>query len=527
VETGSEFVGFWENPSPLEGTGEGSLEVGDARGALTDEIVAVEEVSGGLSVPTQPVRSKYPSSEVSPTSTIMAVLGSPSIVEEHSPATREKNQVEPALYNTTPTRHGSQETPRTSSVSSRGNDMIPTPWTRKVAHLRVVNPPKGTPNRIAHLKRAKQVMSQFLGNTPYVEFAWTDTGERSLALLDSGADWSLIDEAGMTQAERDMISPTVLEGKGVGGEPVPLVGEVWRSVEIGGLVVPDQRFVVVRGMITNVILGADFWGRVSPVTFDFASSVLKLGDGGVQIPLYYGDKGSKVEVGEKTINVVLGSTQVIPPMTEALVEGKAKGMCKNMTYLMEPKRAEDSQIQAPFTVMRAREDGSTVLARVANVSQSSVTLYKGQVLGTLSSGVSVLKGKISQCHRTVAEAGDDELMGWKKDIVVGEELSSAQTQQLMETLEKFNGVFYKGGPLPVVTVGVEHSIRLKEDAVPVACRPRRLSQEEEREVRKELDTFFFFFFLLQQTHITSHLMGGGYSTLRSVYWGPPGSCSTA
>jgi hypothetical protein len=435
-----------------------------------------------------PNESSSKESTVSPTSTIMAVLGSTSVSGVHSPETVDGSASEGrgCDLSLTPTSHEGGQTPRTTRRDSM-SDGIPKPWTRKLAHMRVVNPPRGTPHRMARLKRANEVMSQFLGNTPYVEFAWTDSRERSLALLDSGADWSLINEAGMTKEERDMISPTNLEGKGVGGEAVPLVGEIWRSVEIGGLLVPDQRFVVVRDMITNVILGADFWGRVSPITFDFAASSLKLGESGVEIPLYYDDRGNSSDKGDRVINVVLGETQVIPPMTEALVEGKVKGMCSNTTYLLEPKRAEDSQIQAPFTVVRAREDGNTIVAKVANLSQSNVTLYKGQILGTLTSNVSVLKGKLSQYQGT---GRSDDVKDWKKDLVVGEELSGSQKQQLLGTLDKFNSVFYKGGPLPVVTVGVEHSVRLKEDAVPVACRPRRLSQEEEREVRKEIDTLF-------------------------------------
>ena len=45
-------------------------------------------------------------------------------------------------------------------------------------------------------------------------------------------------------------------------------------------------------------------------------------------------------------------------------------------------------------------------------------------------------------------------------------------------------MFYNGGELPRVTIGVEYSIRSKEDAAPVAFRPRRLSPDEEMEVRK-------------------------------------------
>ena len=67
--------------------------------------------------------------------------------------------------------------------------------------MKVTVPPRDTPNRVAKLRQCKEAMNQLLCKTPYVEFSWRgDTfGERSLALLDSGADWSLIDETMMTE----------------------------------------------------------------------------------------------------------------------------------------------------------------------------------------------------------------------------------------------------------------------------------------------------------------------------------------
>ncbi len=424
METRTQFFGFWEDPSPVgsHGSGEGSAE-------NTDSSYIEREIQ---------------STPISPTSTIMAVLGSTSLSGGTSlkkgDSSLATGRVDvSSLTPISATNEGGTSTRTgTNSVVSP----IPTPWTPKLAHLRVVNPPKGTPQRMARLKRANEVMSQFLGNTPYVEFAWADSRERSLALLDSGADWSLIDESVMTKEEIEMISPTKLEGKGVGGEPVPIVGEVWRSIEIGGLVVPDQRFVVVRGMIANVILGADFWGRISPITFDFAASILKLGESGVKIPLYYNDKGNADNKGDRVVNVILKDTQVIPPMTEALVEGKAKGMSSNTTYLLEPKRAEDSQIQAPYTVVQSIEGSNEIVTKVANLSRENVTLYEGQILGTLTSSVSVLKGRITPCQ---GDTRKDGVVDWRKDLVIGEGLSSAQGQELLGTLDKFKSVFYKGG----------------------------------------------------------------------------------
>ena len=386
------------------------------------------------------------------------------------------------------TPHSLESKRRTSSTTTgeESPSPRPKPWAPKVARMSAVVPPKGTPNRVARLKEGKEVVRQFMCNTPYVEFAWEGAGKRSVALLDSGADWSLIDESVMTEEERGLICPVNIEGKGVGGESVSIVGEVWRSVEIGGLLVADQRFVVVKNMISSVILGSDFWGRVSPMTFDFNAQVLRLGEFGVEVPLFYGD--SLPADGEtKVCNLTVGSKCVIPPMTEALVEGKAKGILGRKTYLLEPQRSDDSQIQAPYSIIQTKGDGDRVVVKVANVSQQPITLYEGHVLGTLSKEVSVLKGAVGGTKGRLSSA---KQMDWKKELVLGNSLSASQKQELLQTLDKYEGVFYKGGPLPLVDVGVEHTVRLKDNAAPVACRPRRMSPREEQEVRKEIDTLF-------------------------------------
>ena len=48
-------------------------------------------------------------------------------------------------------------------------------------------------------------------------------------------------------------------------------------------------------------------------------------------------------------------------------------------------------------------------------------------------------------------------------------------------------MFYDGKTLPIVQVGVEHTIKLKEDSPPTAFRPRRLSRELADEVREHID----------------------------------------
>ena len=73
------------------------------------------------------------------------------------------------------------------------------------------------------------------------------------------------------------------------------------------------------------------------------------------------------------------------------------------------------------------------------------------------------------------KGGDTDL----NELVCGR-LEPNKKGQLMGLLTRFKDVFYKG---------VEHTIRLKEDSTPVACKPRRLSSELAEEVRSMLMNF--------------------------------------
>ena len=278
-----------------------------------------------------------------------------------------------------------RESPRVSKESSTqqsGNDKPqPRPWNGQVARMSVVPPCKGTLNRRLGLKEQKETLSKGLSSTPYIEFSWEGKDQKVKALLDSGADWSLIDESIMSRAEREMIGPSSIEGKGVTGEKVDIVGEVWRSLNLGGLMLQDQRFVVVRNMITDVILGADLWSRVSPLTFDFKNQVVCLGEYGVELPLQY-HRAPDTREESKCCRVSVKGKWTIPPATKMVVEGKVKGrMLPRTDYLFEPQQDEESLIGMPYSVVQSREKGDKVLVSVTNFSSSPVDLSEGHIPG--------------------------------------------------------------------------------------------------------------------------------------------------
>ena len=133
--------------------------------------------------------------------------------------------------------------------------------------------------------------------------------------------------------------------------------------------------------------------------------------------------------------------------------------------------------------MHGSKDGRIRL-RVANVGAQETTLEEKEPIATVEPNtVWVTNHKAGKAFDDQRKKGGDTDLN---ELVCGR-LEPNKKGQLMGLLTRFKDVFYKGGELPIVQVGVEHTIRLKEDSSPVACKPRRLSSELAEEVRSHVD----------------------------------------
>ena len=129
------------------------------------------------------------------------------------------------------------------------------PWSCAKVEFKILPGDKSQTNRLRNLKKMKTVAQEGICSTPYVEVMWED-GSISPALLDTGAQWSLLTEQELTDDERSALSNSgVIEGRGVSGEKIPVVGEIWRDVLVGGVRFENHRFIVVSTMVCRVILG--------------------------------------------------------------------------------------------------------------------------------------------------------------------------------------------------------------------------------------------------------------------------------
>ena len=111
-------------------------------------------------------------------------------------------------------------------------------WSCARARLIVKTPPQKATGgrRVTKLRRDREALETGLTRTPYVEILWhgEDNAQRMMVgLVDTGADWSLVEESELNEEERKALVPSSMSGKGVTDTDIPIIREVWRDVSIG------------------------------------------------------------------------------------------------------------------------------------------------------------------------------------------------------------------------------------------------------------------------------------------------------
>ncbi|XP_064100674.1 uncharacterized protein LOC135211286 [Macrobrachium nipponense] len=157
---------------------------------------------------------------------------------------------------------------------------------------------------------------------------------------------------------------------------------------------------------------------------------------------------------------------VIPPRTKLFICCSADGMVPDKQYLLCPQHPEGSPVAPPHCCIQGSIK-KKMYVRVANVSDKHETVQSGEeIRELLPSGVGY-----DGNHSLLSS-----IEGKRGNFIVGEEMD--------KVLHEFKNVFYNGGPLPLVQVGVEHTIRVNPDSAPIANRLRRLSLALEAKVKE-------------------------------------------
>ena len=365
------------------------------------------------------------------------------------------------------------------------------PWSNAKGKF-VVQPPsrstlRNKANRIDQMKKMKVAAVKGLDRAPYVPICFKQgkqVGPRQGALLDTGSVWSLLDKSQLTQQEVRSLSATERKGNGVSGEEINIIGETWRSLHLGGPdgpIIKNQRFVVVDKMITPIILGIDFWGRLPP--FTLSNDQLEIEELNLMTQLFSSFRipVSKEETSGRSCMVVrLTSDSVIPARSQAILRGKADSMVTGKEYLIEPlAESEDMMARAAYCMIEGTD--AEIPVRIANVAEKPYTLKKGEVISTVTDDATS-----SRTNAGRAFCGGNASKKWIWRTQMGKQLTEKQKCDLECLLEPYEEVFYSGGSLPAVKIGVEHMLRIPEGTAPKAFRPRRLSRDLTKEVHAEI-----------------------------------------
>ena len=108
-----------------------------------------------------------------------------------------------------------------------------------------------------------------LKRSPFVRACWGSGNKEVSLLLDTGADVSIVDESVLTSDERKtMRKPDTKSPQGVCGEAINIVGTLTKTVRVGGQVVRNHEFFVVKNCVVKYLAGIDFIFRLGRATWD-------------------------------------------------------------------------------------------------------------------------------------------------------------------------------------------------------------------------------------------------------------------
>ena len=150
-------------------------------------------------------------------------------------------------------------------------------------------------------------------------------------LLDTGAAVSVVRYEFLPQEYRQKLtkSPGAV---GANGVPHDVVGRAKIAVSLGPFT-SEEEFTVIRNLMVDCLLGADFLKDHSAIT-DCRSSTLSIGKKSrCHIPMIIGQR----QVTTSNVAVIAPTNMEIPGRTIQLIQGELKGDCTNFSEaLIEP-----------------------------------------------------------------------------------------------------------------------------------------------------------------------------------------------
>ena len=303
-------------------------------------------------------------------------------------------------------------------------------------------------------------------------------------LVDTGSAVTIVHERAWCPLQQSLqkVNRPVIAAN---GEPLSILGRTEIRIVIAG----KEFLLIARDITQECILGADFLISHGFV-IDPGNRLLRIGE--TSTPLL----SSKTPPFASSYHVSVGETFVIHPGEERLCRANISGDYSSLvgtTGVVEAQEGTEEKHQILLARVLANPDQGTVPLRIANLSGSAVTLYKGTnlakycPLGSSEQDTEYTElpetksSPDSHVHQVSFQQSPASLLG-----IDTSEWSEHQVETLNELVSEFSPVFSSGKSDLGRTDKIYHQINTG-GAAPVYQPPRRLPFHSRQQVFEMLE----------------------------------------
>ena len=314
-------------------------------------------------------------------------------------------------------------------------------------------------------------------------------GHNTLALIDSGADNSLINE----RFAKRVLGPEVLSlevrGRvvGAGGSELRVAGQAEVLFRLGSNEFL-QHATMVSDLVYNLVLGRDFCCLHSTVLDDEAG-VFRIRDQEIRLPTYD-------EVWPKRARVLTCTTLSLPPRSETLVEvviqaldgAQTPGRTSPWQGVLEPRPQTNAETRLVPRVVATVGERNTVPVKIVNVGTEEVKIPMKTDIGTFHTIPEEGEGLyqvFDQDDTVVKSTLSEEHEGLMTELNLEEAAVSKEGRATLRRLvTDYSDVFSRGENDIGRTSLLKHNIQTG-DAKPTRQRPRRIPLRLREEVEEQ------------------------------------------
>ena len=307
------------------------------------------------------------------------------------------------------------------------------------------------------------------------------------ALIDSGADFSMMSSALYDQVRNNIdatIQPPEKSAVGVGGETVPILGEVpGLAIAIQHKKLGCPTLSVVDGLVHDLVLGRDFCCRIGTV-IDDTNGTIQIQDLKLKLPTYD-------EIRPQRSRVKTTCSVTIPPRSETVIWAKLQPIdgkiLENDPHLLngvlEPNsKLIKEELLIPRTVASMSIEG-TIPVKVTNTTTDEATILKGSDIGTFHT-LSMNGGEYKLCEGHKSEAAAAQHGSVPGLDLSSSDLSEVGQQKVKDLTLRFRDIFSTDSDDTGTTNLLQHQIDTG-DAPPVKQQPRRIPYRLREQVEKQ------------------------------------------